>query len=85
MGLTYTRAQPRAAAYLREYARHYPTVEIDSWFYTIPDPEEVTDYLAQVPDTFRFTCKVPQQLTLTHLRQGKTLLYGRAEPVLPFP
>ena len=34
----------------------------------MPDPEEVAGYLAQVPPSFRFTCKVPQELTLTHLR-----------------
>jgi len=68
VGLVYSEQQQRAAAYLRDYSQTYDTVEIDSWFYKIPEPEEVADYLAQVPEDFRFTCKVPQELTLTHLR-----------------
>lgn len=68
MGLVYSERHSRAAAYLREYSRKYESVEIDSWFYKIPDSEEVADYLSQVPPEFRFTCKVPQELTLTHLR-----------------
>jgi uncharacterized protein YecE (DUF72 family) len=68
VGLVYSEPQRRAAAYLRDYSQTYDTVEIDSWFYTIPDSDEVADYLAQVPEDFRFTCKVPQELTLTHLR-----------------
>jgi uncharacterized protein YecE (DUF72 family) len=68
VGLVYSEPQRRAAAYLHDYSQTYDTVEIDSWFYKIPEPEEVADYLAQVPDDFRFTCKVPQELTLTHLR-----------------
>jgi uncharacterized protein YecE (DUF72 family) len=68
VSLVYSEPQRRAAAYLREYAQKYDTVEIDSWFYKIPDSDEVADYLAQVPENFHFTCKVPQELTLTHLR-----------------
>jgi uncharacterized protein YecE (DUF72 family) len=68
VGLVYSEAKRRAAAYLREYSQKYDTVEIDSWFYKIPDHEEVADYLAQIPPSFRFTCKVPQELTLTNIR-----------------
>ena len=69
--LLYSRARPRAADYLAEYARHFDTVEIDSWFYRIPDKRSVLEYAAAVPESFSFTCKVPQQITLTHHRQGK--------------
>ena len=33
IGLVYDRKAPYSAAYLNEYARKYPTVEVDSWFY----------------------------------------------------
>ncbi|MGB9687212.1 MAG: DUF72 domain-containing protein, partial [Rectinema subterraneum] len=70
VGLVYSKPQSRAAEYLSEYSQKYSTIEIDSWFYKIPEPEQVADYLAQVPEDFRFTCKVPQELTLTHLRRS---------------
>jgi uncharacterized protein YecE (DUF72 family) len=82
VGLVYSEPQRRAAAYLREYSRKYDTVEIDSWFYKISGPEEVADYLAQVPPAFRFTCKVPQELTLTHLRGNAGASMGVPNPSL---
>jgi uncharacterized protein YecE (DUF72 family) len=72
-GLVYSSPARKAADYLPEYAARYQTVEIDSWFYRIPDPAEALSYLEPVPDSFRFTCKVPQEITLTHLRgEGRT-------------
>ncbi|MBN1895834.1 DUF72 domain-containing protein [bacterium] len=79
-GLVYSSAARRAADYLPQVAARYPTVEIDSWFYRIPDPAEAKSYLEAVPDAFRFTCKVPQEITLTHLR-GE----GRTETLQPNP
>ncbi len=61
----------RAADYLPEYSKHYNTVEIDSWFYKIPDPAEAEDYTSKVGEDFQFTCKVTNRLTLTHLRGSK--------------
>jgi len=103
VGLIYTTAQSKAAGYLPEYATHFPTTEIDSWFYKLPSREEVLAYKRAVPDHFRFTpkrkwsalrelqikrcfrivsakqcgkplylqytCKVPQSITLTQIRQ----------------
>jgi len=80
VGLVYSEPQRRAAAYLSEYSQKYDTVEIESWFYKIPNPEEVSDYLAQVPPSFRFTCKVPQELTLTHLRGKAGAAIGVVNP-----
>jgi uncharacterized protein YecE (DUF72 family) len=68
VGLVYSRKQRTAAEYLAEYAAHFNTVEIDSWFYKIPARKEVAAYSDAVPSGFRFTCKVPNQLTLTHVR-----------------
>lgn len=60
--------------YLKEYARHYKSVEIDQWFWSLfpgsavklPDPKVVQGYAESVPDDFTFCVKVPNSITLTH-------------------
>jgi uncharacterized protein YecE (DUF72 family) len=59
--------------YLADYARHYSTVEIDQWFWSLfpsgvrlPDAAVARRYAANVPDDFVFTVKAPNALTLTH-------------------
>ncbi len=60
--------------YLREYARHFDTVEIDQWFWSLfgvdkvklPDEKTVSEYLDSVPGDFKFTIKVPNSITLSH-------------------
>jgi uncharacterized protein YecE (DUF72 family) len=60
--------------YLKEYARHYTTVEIDQWFWSLfadghprlPDAATVREYRESVPDSFRFSVKIPNSITLTH-------------------
>ncbi len=61
------------ANYLREYATHLDTVEIDQWFWSLfpqqlklPEPSDVQAYTDAVPEDFRFTVKAPNSLTLTH-------------------
>jgi uncharacterized protein YecE (DUF72 family) len=85
-GLVYS--APRGINYLEEYARHYDTVEIDQWFWSLfgtdniklPRPADVAAYRDSVPDGFRFTVKVPNSITLTHLyRKAKT------DPLVPNP
>lgn len=71
IGLIYTKPSPTAAGYLTEYSQHYSTAEIDSWFYRIPSRNEVLAYKNAVPPDFRFTCKIPQQICLTHHRNQK--------------
>lgn len=64
---------------LHEYARQYGTVEIDQWFWSLfpgyepalPKPEVVAGYAASVPETFTFTVKVPNSITLTHYYSKK--------------
>lgn len=64
----------RKINYLKEYAEHYNTVEIDQWFWSLHSPtsismpreKDVNEYAAAVPDDFRFTIKVPNSITLTH-------------------
>lgn len=66
--------------FLEEYARHYESVEIDQWFWSLfdvdkvslPRPDVVNEYIQSVPDTFDFTIKVPNSITLTHFYRKKT-------------
>lgn len=59
--------------YLIDYAKHYNTVEIDQWFWSLfpsgaklPNIETVKIYSDSVPDDFIFTIKAPNAITLTH-------------------
>ncbi len=63
----------RSDDYLPDYAKHFTTVEIDQWFWSLfptgvrlPDPDVVRRYADSVPDDFRFTIKAPNAITLTH-------------------
>ena len=60
--------------YLQEYAKHFNTVEVDQWFWSLfeskkpalPKDNDVKSYTESVPDNFRFTIKIPNSITLTH-------------------
>jgi uncharacterized protein YecE (DUF72 family) len=60
--------------FLEEYARHFDTVEIDQWFWSLfardkpllPKTGDVKSYNDSVPPGFRFTVKAPNSVTLTH-------------------
>lgn len=76
-GLVYTNtAKPE---YLKEYAQHFNTVEIDQWFWSLhgvdtvslPKPQLVEEYVNAVPEDFRFSVKVPNSITLTHFYRKK--------------
>ncbi|HWB82664.1 MAG TPA: DUF72 domain-containing protein [Bryobacteraceae bacterium] len=59
---------------LKEYAEVFPTVCGDFAFYQFPTADFWSKLFAQVPETFRFAFKVPEQITCkvfpTHLRYG---------------
>ena len=85
-GLVYS--EERRRNYLEEYAEHFPTVEVDQWFWSLfagnmvvlPKPAVVREYAASVPEGFLFGIKVPNSLTLTHhYRKGK------ADPLVANP
>jgi uncharacterized protein YecE (DUF72 family) len=71
-GIIYPESKP--FNYLEEYSRHYKTVEVDQWFWSLfagdkavlPKPSVVRDYAESVPDGFMFGIKVPNSITLTH-------------------
>lgn len=59
--------------YLEEYSKHYDTVEIDQWFWSLfdsnvklPNKKDVVNYANSVPEYFKFTIKAPNSITLTH-------------------
>lgn len=59
--------------YLPDYAKHFSTVEIDEWFWSLfptgaklPNPTTVKTYTDNVPENFLFTVKAPNAITLTH-------------------
>lgn len=72
-GLVYSR--PDGIDYLAEYAARYSSVEVDQWFWTMPDPGVAEAYAASVPASFRFTVKAFNGLTWATL-SGR----GGAEP-----
>ncbi len=73
-GLVYPEGKTYAAdEYLPLYARHFTTVEIDQWFWSLfpsgvrlPESRTVQTYAASVPVGFLFTIKAPNSITLTH-------------------
>jgi uncharacterized protein YecE (DUF72 family) len=85
-GLVYTAAQP--GDFLREYAAHFDTVEVDQWFWSLfgagtvrlPDTADARAYRQAVGDGFRFSVKAPDSITLTHLRSR-----DKAAPPQPNP
>jgi len=57
--------------FLSEYSARYNTVEVDQWFWTLPEYEVAAQYAHVTPPGFRFSVKLPNALTLTHLRGKK--------------
>jgi uncharacterized protein YecE (DUF72 family) len=49
--------------FLREYSKHFRTVEINSTFYRIPYERTVKKWKKQTPPDFLFSAKFPQRIT----------------------
>ncbi len=49
---------------LVEYAKVFPTVCVDATYYRFPKQEYFEELAAQVPDGFRFSFKVPDDITI---------------------
>ena len=83
-GLVYDQGKTyRADDYLADYARSFDSVEVDQWFWSLfpsqvklPEPRTVRQYAASVPESFLFTVKAPNALTLTHFYSQKTGRHG---------
>ncbi len=60
--------------FLQEYSKHFKTVEIDQWFWSLhsvkkvslPNPRTVEEYKSSIPKDFKFSIKIPNSITLTH-------------------
>ncbi len=73
--------------WLEYYARHFPAVEIDSTFYSAPAAEVARRWLEMTPPHFRFTCKLPREIThqrrLRDCGRELTAFLRALEPLVP--
>lgn len=53
----------KRGAYLEEYARRFPIVEIDSTFYGIPRLTTIQGWRERTPEDFQFAAKFPKLIT----------------------
>ena len=49
--------------WLEFYSHYLPTVEVDSTFYSAPAEEIALRWVEATPASFRFTCKLPREIT----------------------
>ncbi len=64
----------RTADFLSVYSRAFDTVEVDSTFYAIPPARTVRDWAARTPRKFKFSLKMPQEITHENgLRNSESL------------
>ncbi len=68
VGPFYARGTP-PAEFLPSYARVFRTVEVDSSFYRPPPPSLVRRWASVAPSGFRFSLKVPREVT--HVRASE--------------
>lgn len=57
----------KSADFLPYYAQHFPTVELNTTYYGIPDPSVLARMADRTPEDFRFMVKVHK--TMTHDRK----------------
>ena len=73
-GVFYPRHLPPADR-LAFYARWFDAVEVDSTFYHVPTPAVAAHWAGVTPPGFRFSCKVPREITHERrLRESGELL-----------
>ncbi|MBC8109004.1 MAG: DUF72 domain-containing protein [Anaerolineae bacterium] len=53
----------KSTDYLSFYARHFTAVELDTTFHAVPPVDRVERWRDETPDDFRFTAKVPKDIT----------------------
>ena len=58
----YPRGLPEAH-WLEFYANYFTAVELDSTFHAVPSENSVWRWVQMTPTDFRFTCKLPRQIT----------------------
>lgn len=83
-GLIYS--QDEKINYLKEYSQQFDTVEIDQWFWSLrdlnkivlPRKDVVQNYKESVTPSFRFSVKIPNSITLTHIYRD-----DKDKPLIP--
>jgi uncharacterized protein YecE (DUF72 family) len=87
-GVFYPERLP-ARLWLREYARHFDTVEVNATFYRLPTVQAVQGWVDQTPDDFLLTVKMSRYLThikrLRELEPSIELFYDRIAPLVRSP
>ena len=73
-------SSPAPENFLAEYAAIFPTVEVDQWFWSLPNPATVTEYASSVGGDFRFTIKAPNSITLTNTYRHAKKNAGERNP-----
>jgi uncharacterized protein YecE (DUF72 family) len=82
---------PRCAArdWLRFYARHFDTVEVNMTFYRLPKEPVVARWVSESPEGFTFAVKVSRYIThvkrLVDAHEHLPLLYERIDPLVRSP
>jgi uncharacterized protein YecE (DUF72 family) len=75
--------------WLRLYAQHFDTVEVNNTFYRLPLKTSVANWVEQTPRDFLFSVKASRYLThikrLTDLGGGIERYYERIEPLVRSP
>jgi uncharacterized protein YecE (DUF72 family) len=73
--------------WLEFYARYFPAVEIDSTFYSAPSETIAQRWVEMTPTPFRFTCKLPREIThdrrLRDCRKELVAFLRALEPLTP--
>ncbi len=75
--------------WLRYYAEHFDTVEVNATFYRLPRREVVANWVKGSPPGFLFAVKASRYLThirrLTDVRGGAARFYERIDPLVRSP
>ena len=56
---------------LNEYAQYLPTVEVDTFFYALPQVTTIQNWLAEMPEAFQFIVKAHRGMSLHERGQEK--------------
>jgi uncharacterized protein YecE (DUF72 family) len=62
-GVFYPARRPRGFDELAYYAEHFDTVEVNSTFYRMPEPDVSLGWLRRTPSSFQFAVKLFQKFT----------------------
>ncbi|MDD5448192.1 MAG: DUF72 domain-containing protein [Actinomycetota bacterium] len=60
---TFYPSNAKSTEMLEEYARIFPVVELNSTYYSIPNPERMDSLAERTPPTFEFTVKANREMT----------------------